>query len=531
MIRLTPPNQPNNNNNICSPLARMGQEHFSIALLYRSMYGPSNFRNKISTILNSKIGLLTRPILSSKHVGAITSLDIDNNNCHGRYMLSSSWDGTISLLDLEQQPAAGSKTSSSNNSVVTPLHKSLRCRNPTTTTSTLPTGHSAAVTAVQWYTFDNGMFVSSSMDGSVLLWDTNSFQTAYIFRPFRSESSTATTNANHVTCMTLPRSTSSLHSLIATGSSSSSSILLCDVNSGAAVHTLQGHGRSVRCVTWSPANNSSFELCSGSADGTVRLWDIRKTGSHSCVCTLDYHSYFEPKKTTNQPPPPPNAYAHLQSCRLSSHEDPSTCITNVAYSIHGQYLATVGTDRKLHIWKNSSSANETTTGRTSSSSRIRLPLHFLGEQFLEGPANHIGPTPLVWTISNNDSYIWIGSRDNGNILRYKLVEDEGGGRPQWVLKGNLTSVQSLALRNVGGQEECTQIWSGSADGMILGWGRSNTTAATNTQVGRNNNRNRYYFPNGTTTTRNLSFTISSSSPAALLHPQKQEECDEDCWSE
>ena len=496
------------------PLAlRMEQEHFAIALLYRSLYGPSNFRHKISRILNSKIELLTRPIISSKHVGAITSLDIDNNNSGGRYMLSSSWDGTIALLDLEQSPAANKNqtttSSTSTNSVISPLHKSLRCPNPTSTTTNLPTGHSAAVTAVQWYTFDNGMFVSSSMDGSVLLWDTNSFQTAYIFRPFRSD-----TNANHVTCMTLPRSTSSLHSLIATGSSSSSSIVLCDVNSGAAVHTLQGHGRSVQCVTWSPTN-SSFELCSGSADGTVRLWDIRKTGSHSCVCTLDYHSYSEPTMSNPLPLPPPNAYAHLQSCPLSTHEDPSTCIANVAYSNHGRYLATVGTDQKLHIWKTSSMSSTTT--------KIRLPLHFLGEKFLEGPANRIGPTPLLWTISNNDSYIWIG-KDNGAILRYKFVEDDGGGRPQWVFHGNLTSVQCLALRNVGGQDECTQIWSGSADGMILGWGRSNTTA---THTKRNNTtRNRYYFPYGTTTTSTI-----SSSPAALFHQKKQKECDEDCWSD
>jgi len=37
--------------------------------------------------------------------------------------------------------------------------------------------------SVEWYTYDNGMFVSSSLDGSVLLWDTNLFQTAYAFTP------------------------------------------------------------------------------------------------------------------------------------------------------------------------------------------------------------------------------------------------------------------------------------------------------------------------------------------------------------
>ncbi|MFN9983001.1 MAG: WD40 repeat domain-containing protein, partial [bacterium] len=87
--------------------------------------------------------------------------------------------------------------------------------------------------------------------------------------------------------MCLPKGTTSLHSLIATGSGGSSAIVLCDVNSGASVHTLEGHGGSVQCLTWSPTND--YQLCSGSIDGTARLWDIRKPGSHSCVCILNYH--------------------------------------------------------------------------------------------------------------------------------------------------------------------------------------------------------------------------------------------------
>jgi len=108
-------------------------------------------------------------------------------------MLSGSWDSTVSIFDLEQQQQTG-------NSIL-PMQKSSRCSavtgvtsllargnannssTTTPTTTTTPSGHSAAVSSVQWYTYDNGMFVSSSLDGSVLLWDTNLFQTAYAFTP------------------------------------------------------------------------------------------------------------------------------------------------------------------------------------------------------------------------------------------------------------------------------------------------------------------------------------------------------------
>lgn len=39
-----------------------------------------------------------------------------------------------------------------------------------------------AVSCVQWYPFDTGMFISGSMDGRVSLFDTNTFSIAHQFR-------------------------------------------------------------------------------------------------------------------------------------------------------------------------------------------------------------------------------------------------------------------------------------------------------------------------------------------------------------
>ena len=40
--------------------------------------------------------------------------------------------------------------------------------------------------------------------------------------------------------------------------------------------TLRGHLGWISSVSWSPS--SEYSLCSGSYDGTVRVWDIRSKG-------------------------------------------------------------------------------------------------------------------------------------------------------------------------------------------------------------------------------------------------------------
>ncbi len=45
-------------------------------------------------------------------------------------------------------------------------------------------GHSYGISALQWYTFDTGMFFTGSFDATLKVWDTNTLE---VSQPFASQ--------------------------------------------------------------------------------------------------------------------------------------------------------------------------------------------------------------------------------------------------------------------------------------------------------------------------------------------------------
>lgn len=88
-------------------------------------------------------------------------------------------------------------------------------------------GHSGQVTDVHWFPSDAGMFSTSSVDGSLKLWDANTLRPAHTF---------SLDIPIHIHDM--PPSSAS-HCLIAAGLDTNT-IRLCDMKSGASTHSLSG---------------------------------------------------------------------------------------------------------------------------------------------------------------------------------------------------------------------------------------------------------------------------------------------------
>ncbi|KAE8292057.1 DNA excision repair protein ERCC-8 [Larimichthys crocea] len=133
--------------------------------------------------------------------------------------------------------------------------------------------HKFSVETVQWYPYDTGMFVSSSFDKTMKVWDTETLKPAEVFE-FEGN-----VYSHHLSPIARK------HSLIAVGTKNPK-IQLCDLKSGSRIHVLQGHRAEVLSVRWSP--RYEHILATASADSKVKVWDVRRASGS--LLTLDQHN-------------------------------------------------------------------------------------------------------------------------------------------------------------------------------------------------------------------------------------------------
>lgn len=179
-----------------------------------------------------------------------------------------------------------------------------------------PGAHKFAVSACCWYPIDSGLFVTGSFDKRVKLWDTNEGVVACEFPALGRVHSIAMScpgvliavgsddarvqvkrwclinrkDRLHVALIhcimkyriiihrpgrkegLVPKPTYFLSNLLF-----QSKLQICDPISGAAVHTLSGHRSATWATCWLPGGDHM--LATGSADGEVRVWDVRRSGT------------------------------------------------------------------------------------------------------------------------------------------------------------------------------------------------------------------------------------------------------------
>ncbi|KXS20237.1 WD40 repeat-like protein [Gonapodya prolifera JEL478] len=260
-----------------SPLASPGTQTSAtsqIAARVTRQAGASRWRN-----------MVPRPVQFARvHARAVHAMDWEK--VEWRYLLTASadpsiaiWDCSPTTLDPERgQGATG--TSGRGNSVTLPRNgaaagTSQSSTAPTTRlyplTTTPPSSHSAAITSVLWWPVDTGMFLSSGMDGWVKAWDTEEIRVVRGWEVGErcwscDVGGGAGEGGMPVVAVALP-----------------TCIRLLDLRTPTPVHTLLGHTAPVHTVSWSP--RTSHVLASGGADGSVRLWDVRK--GRACVAVLD----------------------------------------------------------------------------------------------------------------------------------------------------------------------------------------------------------------------------------------------------
>lgn len=179
------------------------------------------------------------------------------------------------------------------------------------------TGHQFGVSAIQWWPFDNGMFVTSSFDGRVNVWDPNAMDQVYSFDMKTKLYSFDIAAGPHGSPLV---ATAADHPLLR----------LLDLRTTSSAHTLSGHSGRVHSVRWCPTNANL--LASGGSDGTVRLWDIRR--SRACVASLDMQ----------------HASDGTPAIPMTMRRAHRAAVNGLWWLPTGDYLFSAGNDEKIRLW-------------------------------------------------------------------------------------------------------------------------------------------------------------------------------------
>lgn len=237
-----------------------------------------------------------------------------------RYLLCGHANGALAILDVEESQSS--------------QHRTFEC----VVRLVRGDAHEFSVTGVGWYPRDTGMFVTGSFDKSVRVWDTNNAKVVYAF-----------TMSEKVFDVNLPQNAVN-HSLVAVACGDGRACL-CDLNSGARQHTLAGHRGAVTCLAWS--STDEFVLATGGQDGTLRVWDIRRTASCVAMLSKDEAPQLNRGKRSREflrgveEPEGGGGAAARRNYAPLAH---TGGVSAVIYSPDGRNLLTSGVDGHMRLW-------------------------------------------------------------------------------------------------------------------------------------------------------------------------------------
>ena len=222
-------------------------------------------------------------------------------------MLSGGAESSISLWDLE--------------STGTSLN---RCTyKPDVKANKGSSAHKFGITHLSFYPFDSLAFLSTSYDHTLKIYAT---ETITLSASFDLDSVIYSHALSPIAD----------HLLVACATQHPA-VRLVDLRTGASAHSLAGHQGAVLSVAWSP--REEYILASGGSDGTVRLWDIRRSAGSLGVLDMDDSVGIGGEDGRGKNARSRNyGKAHIGACN------------GVVWTEDGRHVVTAGHDERVRVW-------------------------------------------------------------------------------------------------------------------------------------------------------------------------------------
>lgn len=330
-------------------------------------------------------------------------------------MLSGGAESSIHLWDLE--------------SVETPVN---RCTyKPSAKASKASSAHKFGITHLSFYPFDSLAFLSTSYDHTLKIYAT---ETLALSASFDLDSVVYSHALSPIAD----------HLLVACATQHPA-VRLVDLRSGASAHSLAGHQGAVLSVAWNPCDD--YILASAGSDGTVRLWDIRRSAGSLGVLDMDDSVGVggEDGKGKNARSRD-YGKAHIGACN------------GVVWTKDGRHLVTAGHDERVRVWDVGVGANALSHfGPIIKNTHLSTLLPLLAPRHISGSQIMLYP---------NEKEILMFDLFEGTLLKRLrapgvAVAQARGSAGQRNIKHRVTSL--------GWRAGNVEMYSAHSDGLIRAW--------------------------------------------------------------
>jgi len=291
--------------------------------------------------------------------------------------------------------------------------------------------HKLGISQVAYYPFDSLAFLTSSYDKTVKIYSSETLVP------------TATFSFPSVV-YGLALSPIASHLLVACATQHPS-VRLIDLRSGANTHALAGHSAAILSVAWSPTRDHI--LASGSVDGTVRFWDVRR-GAAEIGC-LDYEDSLGILRS-------PSSSFLPNAVPGKAHQG---AVNGIAWTEDGYHLITAGHDERIRVWDTDTGANTLVNfGPRVRNQKLAPAVPVLAPNGFVGPGQDV----MIWPNENEIHMYELFDGRTLKMLRRKEEKGKVGGAAS--SKNGAAKVMALAWR-----AHNVELYSAHSDGSIVGW--------------------------------------------------------------